>query len=301
VPSVPGYAYYAFGSAVGLATLSLISKALVRYRICNSGLVTWGIGAGAGLVGGVFWGVLRAPFPSQALWPLLGAAAAVQTATWLVNRAIQEGDLSTVVPLLSVKIPIAALMALVLLGETHGVGTYAAVGLAGAGAVLFGVGRPMKAQGGHGMPPAVSILFACAGAATFALSDQLAKLGLDRSGATEFLVWTVMLRGAFCAAMLARPGYRRYRVTALDWGLFLAGGGVTVAVLGSLYEAFRLSDGVTLTNVILGTRGLFGLLLGATLGRLLRVPLEKQPARIYLLRVFGTGLVFAAMLMVLTG
>jgi hypothetical protein len=70
--------------------------------------------------------------------------------------------------------------------------------------------------------------------------------------------------------------------------------------LGSLYQAFRVSDSVTLTNVILGMRGLFGLFLGATLGRLLRVPLESQPARIYFLRAFGTGLLFLAILIALT-
>ena len=296
---MPSYAYYAFGSAAGLAALSLVSKALVRYRICNSDLVTWGTGAAAGLLGAAICLVLWLPFPSRAIWPLLGVVATVQVATWLVNRAIQEGDLSTVAPLLSIKIPIAALMAFVLLGEVHGSGTYAAVGLAGVGAVLFGVGRPLKAQGGHGTHPAVPVAFACVGAAAFALSDQLAKLGLERSETTGFLVWTLMLRGAFCAAMLVRPTYRRYRVTVYDWALFMAAGALTVAVLGLLYQAFRLSDSVTLTNVILGMRGLFGLLLGATVGRMLRVPLERQPLRIYLLRSVGTGLLLAAMLMVL--
>jgi uncharacterized membrane protein len=295
---VPSYIYYAIGSAVGFALLSLISKTLLRYRICDAGLVTWGDGVAAGLVAAVVWLVLGGPFPSQALWPLVGVAVAVQAAIWLVNRAIQEGDLSTVVPLLSMKIPLAALMALVLLGETHGPAVYAAVMLSGLGAVLFGVGRPHKARGGHGAHPMVPILFACAGAASFALSDQFAKLGLDHAGAIEFLIWTLMLRGAFCAVMFARPSYRQYRIAAVDWCLFLVSGGLTLAVLGSLYEAFRLSDGVTLANVILGMRGFFGLILGATLGRLLRVPLERQSGRVYLLRTVGTGLLFIAMLVV---
>lgn len=296
---MPTYAYYALGSALGVAALSLISKTLVRYRICDSGLVTWGTGAGAGLAAAVVWLVLRVPFPWQALWPLLGVIATVQLAIWLVNRAIQEGDLSAVVPLLSLKIPVAALMAFLVLGETHGLGIYAAVVLAGGGVALFGVGRPMRAQGGHGVHPVVPILFACAGATSFALSDQFAKLGLDRSGAIQILIWSLMLRGVLCAGMLARPHYRRYRIAPIDWGLFGASGVLTVAVLGSLYEAFRLADGVTLTNVILGSRGLFGLILGATFGRVLSVPLEKQPLRIYVFRAAGTGLIFVAILMVL--
>jgi hypothetical protein len=285
---------------LGLAARSLVSKSLLRYRICDSGLVTWGIGLAAGLLGGAVWLVLRPPFPWRAVWPILGVVATVQAASWFVNRAIQEGDLSTVAPLLSVKIPMAAVLAFLVLGETYGPATYGAVGLAAAGAVLFGVGRPRPAQGGHGTPPVVAILLACAGAAAFAMADQFAQLGLNRSEGLGFLLWTLMLRGAFCGVMIARPAYRRYRVTGLDWLLFLVGGGVTVGALGSLYQAFRVSDSVTLTNVILGMRGLFGLFLGATLGRLLRVPLESQPARIYFLRAFGTGLLFLAILIALT-
>jgi len=295
------YAYYAFGSAAGLAGLSLIAKTLVRYRICDAGLVTWGMGTGAGVAAGVVWLVLRVPFPTPAVWPLLGVVAAAQMALWAVNRALQEGDLSTVVPLLSLRIPLAAAMAVVFLGETHGLGIYGAVVLSCVGVALFGVGRPLTAQGGHGTRPAVPIVIACAAAAAFALSDQFAKLGLDRSDALDLLIWSLMLRGVFCAAMLARPTYRQYRVALRDWGMFLVSGGLSVAALGCLYEAFHLADGVTLVNVILGTRGLFGLVLGAVLGRVLRVPLEKQPVRIYVLRAVGSGLLFAAVLIVLLG
>ncbi len=295
------YAYYAFASAVFLASLSLILKALVRYRICDSGLVTWGMGASAGLVAAVVWLVLRPPFPSQAVWPLLAVVAAVQFGFWALNRALQEGDLSIVVPLLSLRIPLAAAMAVVFLGETHGLGIYSAVLLSCVAVALFGMGRPLKAQGGHGTHPAVPIGFACAGAAAFALSDPFAKLVIDRSGAADLLIWSLMLRGGFCAVMLVRPTYRQYRVAVRDWGMFLLSGGVTVAGLGCLYKAFLLADGVTLVNVILGTRGLFGLLMGAVLGRVLRVPLEKQPVRIYVLRAVASVLLFAALLIVLLG
>jgi uncharacterized membrane protein len=257
------------------------------------------MGAGAGLAAGAVALALRVPFPTEAVWPLLGVIVAVQLAVWLVNRAMQEGDVSTVVPLLSVKIPAAALMAVLILGESHGPGTYAAVLLAGAGVALFGIGKPAEAQGGRGARPVVPILFACAAAVAFALSDQFAKLGLDRSGDLQILVWSLVVRGGFCAAMLARPTYRRYRIKAADAGLFLAAGVLTVTVLGTLYHAFDLAGGVTVPNILLGTRGLFGLVLGATLGRALRVPLEKQPPRIYVLRAVGTALLFAAVFIAL--
>lgn len=72
--------------------------------------------------GSAVWVVLRVPFPAPAVWPLLGVVAAAQIAIWAVNRALQEGDLSTVVPLLSLRIPLAAAMAVFFLGETHGPG-----------------------------------------------------------------------------------------------------------------------------------------------------------------------------------
>jgi len=298
---MPDFAYYALASAVGLATLSVISKSLVRYRVCDSGLITWGIGMMAGLISGLFLVIRGVAFPSQAVWHLLGTVIAVQLARWLTNRAIQEGDLSTVVPLMGVKIPMAAAMAFVLLGESHGLNVYAAVALACGGVALFGIGRPERAQGGHDAHPVVPILFACGGAASFALSDQFTKLGLDRSSVVQFVTWAVTVRGVLCAAMFVRPKYRKYRIAGKDWALFAAGGALTVAVIACLATAFRLADGVAVVNVLLGARGLFGLLLGATLGKLLSVPIERQPARIYVLRSLGMLMLLAAVLMALAG
>jgi len=295
---MPPYVWFAFVGAIGLAASGLVAKIMVRYRICNADLVTWSIGLGASIAALTLWIILRPPFPSLAAWPMFGLVGSLLLAGLFLNRAIQEGDASMVLPLLSMKIPVTALLAFLILDESHTPSVYAAVVLSAGAMALFGLGRQEAAQGGHGRHPVFALALAVLAACVYATADQMAKLALGEYEWLSVALWGHMLLGPFCLAMLFNRHYRQYRVGALDIAVFLCNGFVLVGAVCGLYIAFEAADGVTVPNVILGSRGLFVLAAGYLLRGALKVPMERQPPSVYALRAAGTILFLLAILLV---
>jgi drug/metabolite transporter (DMT)-like permease len=284
--------------AVLLSLNALTGKVLLRYRICNAGLVTWGTSAATAAVSLVVLAVSRYPFPAAGWAPLFGLSAVLLSAYYVTNRAMQEGDASTVAPLLGMKVPLTALLSFLILGETHPRGVYLAVLLAACAIACFGLGRPRTAQGSHGHRPIVAVVLACSAALLLATADQLAKLGLAYATAPALVVWSNLMGGVVGAGLLARPHYRQYRIKWLDVGLFVLRGVLLVGAISALYSAYRAADGVTIPNVLLATRGLVVLGAGYLLGKLLKTPMESQPGRVYVLRVLGALLIVASVALV---
>ena len=288
-------------SAAAFAVNALIGKMLLRYRICDAGLVTWGTAVAMGLVSLVVLAVTRPPFPIE-VWPLLLALAVVLlSAGWAVTHAMQEGDPSTVAPMLGAKVPITAILAFFVLGEVHSATVYVAVVCAAGAIVCFGLGKQEKAQGSHGLGPAVPIVYACVAAAFYAVADQIAKLCLAHVTSWSLVLWSSLIGSALASLMLTRKVYRQYRVKPVDVLLFLGRGVLLVVAVGLIYIAYELVDGVTIPNVILSVRGFFVLVAGFLLGRVQKTPMEHQPNTIYLARTVGTVLFLVSILLVYLG
>jgi len=291
---MPGYFWVALGGALALSIGSLLGKALVRYRICDAGLITWSQGlATAGVAGGLC-ALLRVPFPQTHGFPIACLAACIILASWLLNHALQEGDASTVVPLMGLKIPLTAMLAWVFLGETATARTWSAVACSALAVSLFGVGRQRLTEGGHGYRPVTAISFVVLSCLLYGTSDVIAKRALDGVAPLALLLWSNVLWAPVAAAMLARPYYRQYRVTPLDMVLLTMRGVLVLGAVLGLYSAFRMAGGVILPNVIYGTRGLFALVAGYILSKTLRLPMERQSGAVYALRLAGTILLAAA-------
>ncbi|MHC4714062.1 MAG: EamA family transporter [Planctomycetota bacterium] len=295
---MPSHVPLALLGALGLAAGGLAAKVLVRYRICSSGLVTWGMFIGAAAAAATIWLFARPPFPAAAVLPLLGLVLSLAFGGWFLNRAMQEGDASTVVPLLSIKIPLTAVLAFFILGETHTRGVYAAVLLSGAAMALFGTGKQRPAEGGHGRHPSYSVALAALSALSYAFADQAARLALRSAESFTVTLWGHMLLGPIGVVMLFRPYYRQYKVGKADVALFLVSGFVTIGAVWAFYAAFERAGGVTVPNVILGARGLFVLAIGYLLRGVLKVPLERQTSKVYALRLIGTVLFMVAVALV---
>jgi len=90
----------------------------------------------------------------------------------------------------------------------------------------------------------------------------------------------------------------RYRICNADLVTWSTGLGASIAAVCGLYIAFEAADGVTVPNVILGSRGLFVLAAGYLLRGVLKVPMERQPPSVYGLRAAGTILFLATILLV---
>ncbi|MBN1558029.1 MAG: hypothetical protein JW951_07775 [Lentisphaerae bacterium] len=296
---VPLYVWVALAGALSLTVGSMIGKVLLRYRICDAGLITWGQGLAAATFALILCAVLRLPFPAARVLPVMGVAASFMLAAWLLNHALLEGDASTVVPLVGLKIPITALLAYVWLDEAAGPATWLAVLCSGLAVSLFGAGRQAPAQGGHGYRPVVSIVFVILACFFFALADVIAKRTLDGITPLTLLLWSNALWMPVGGLMLLRPHFRRYRVTPLDIGLLGLRGLCVLGGVFGLYTAFRLADGVIVPNVIYGARGFFALAAGYVLNKTLHRPLERQSNAVYALRLAATLLLAAAVFLVI--
>ncbi len=291
------YLWFALGASLALALSALLGKVMLRYRICDAGLVTWGQGVAVAVISLVAAAVMRVPLPSGNWGLVVSMAVVLLIATRLLNWALQEGDASTVVPLLGLKIPIASVLSWLLLGERASAAVWLAV-VASAGAVaLFGVGRQEKAQGGHGHKPVIAVMLAVCVALFYSMADILAKVSASSMSTVTVVLWSNVLWGPVSALALMSKKYRMYRVQAVDYGMFTLGGAFVVGAMLSLYYAFSVADSVILPNVIMGTRGIFALVAAYALGKAMKVPMERQSGMVYLCRAIGTLLLLATLLL----
>lgn len=286
-------------AAFGFALYGLLFKVMLRYRVCSASLVGWSITLAAGAVAAAAM-VVDPPRWQPGFWPpMLGMSAFWLLGIWLLARAMQEGDVSTVMPVMGAKIPITAVLSWLLLGEQHGLAVYLAVALAAGGVVLFTVGAQQATPGGRAPSQTAGVLLACGSALSYSLSDILGKVCIDHSNPLTVTFISAALSGAVCLPILMLPRYRVYRIARLDVLLICAGGAVLVPSMLGLFWAFG-QIGVTIPNILLALRGFFLLVIGYLLGRTrwLPHPIETQSRGVYLLRLAGTAILFASVLMI---
>jgi drug/metabolite transporter (DMT)-like permease len=298
---MPNYAWVALAGALALSLASLVGKLVLRYRICDAGLVTWGQGLAAAVLAGGLCAAFRIPFPVVYALPIACLAVAIMLASWFLNLALQEGDASTVVPLMGLKIPLTSLLAYVWLAEEAHWTTWLAVLFSGLAVSLFGAGRQQPAQGGHGYHPVAAIVLVVVSCLLYAVSDIIAKKTMQGVSPLALLLWSNVLWAPVAGGALIHPYYRRYRVTLLDIGLFVLRGTLVLGAVFALYKAFQMAGGVIIPNVIYGTRGFFAMAAGFLLGRTLRLPFERQTGIIYSLRLMGALLLFGAVFLAVAG
>jgi uncharacterized membrane protein len=291
---MPDYVWISLGGALALALSSLVGKAVARYRICDPGLTTWLQGLVTAGLAGILCVLLRCPFPWAFGLPVASLALCNVLAMWLLNHALQEGDASTVIPLMGLKIPMTALLASVWLGEAASPRTWVAVACSGLAMSLFGSGKQGVAQGGHGYRPMFAMILVLFSTLAYSVSDLIAGRILDDVNPISILLWSSILWAPLSGCLLALPRYRQYRIARLDVLLLALRGSLVLAAVYGLYTAFRLADGVILPNVVYGARGLFAVAAGYALNRSLKVPMERQIGPVYAARAIGTALLSAA-------
>lgn len=297
---MPLYVWISLAGATALALGSLTGKALARYRICSAGLITWGQGLATATLAGAVCALFRIPFPSTHTVHIVCLSATVLLATWLLNHALQEGDASTVVPLLGLKIPMTALLAHFFLGETASPRVWLAVLCAGLAVAAFGSGSQRRSEGGHGYLPIIPITMVILAALSYSVSDLIAKHAMNDLSPVTVLLWSNVLLAPAAAAMLARKHYRQYSIGALDIGLFALRGSLVLAAILGLYVSFSLAGGVIIPNVLFGARGFTALAASYALNKTLNVPMERQSGLVYATRAVGTALLFVAVFLALS-
>jgi drug/metabolite transporter (DMT)-like permease len=291
------YAIFAILSAVGISAYAILTKVILRYRLCSGAYVAFATGAASGILSLAGLVIIGSHFPREASAPLIVATISGFGALYAAARAIQEGDPSTVVPVMGLKIPFVAVMSVFLLAEIHHWHIYLAAVLAFVGVILFGLGPQQKAQGGHGYSPLVGILWAAASAGLYALSDVYIKRSLAFLAPIPAAMWNYTFIGLLCVPALLQPHLRQYRVTRIDVGLLFLNGLFLLLAVMAFFVSISLAGQITTPNILFATRGFITLAAGYALNRLLKTPIERQPNSVYILRILGTAMLFAAILL----
>ena len=296
---IPSYIWLAGLSAIFLAGFSILVKIMVRYRICDSGLVTWGTASATGIISILIWLFFLFPFPAKIILPFFATGFFVLFGHFIINKAMQEGDPSTVVPLLSLKLPFVAILSYLILNESHSPKIYFGVLLAAIGVIFFGIGKQEKAKGSHEKHPMLAIILAIAATLMYSLADQFGKICMSTISSLSLTLWINIIGGSIGGIILCRPYYRIYKITKLDLFLFFLTGLMMFLGMIFTFMAFQHADGVTLPNIIQSTRGFIALLIGIILAKTLKIPFEQQSPTIYLFRFIGTIVLFSAVIIVL--
>ncbi|MBU6221610.1 MAG: DMT family transporter [Planctomycetes bacterium] len=247
------------------------------------------------------WLLWPAGLPPAPAWiaPLLGSSCSYLGGQAVVFAALARADTSRVAPLLGLKIAMLACIVSCLPGEPLDLRQWLAVGLSIVAALML--------QRGGGMRPA-AVGFTLAACVAFAVSDLCIVAlidGLQRTAAeggvplgrlpAGFLAMLVTY--ATCGAiascgLVAAPAARPFR--RLDW---VAGTRYAITWLvgmAGLYVCFGLV-GAVFGNIVQSTRGLFSIVIGATLAHAGWHGLESRVDRRTLTRrLLAAGLMTAA-------
>ena len=248
-----------FGYSVAVVA---IRRALVRGA--SGGLVNLACNAVMALLFQMFWLV---PCPSFAaremIWPLL-CGGLFFFGQFFTFRAIAAGDVSVSTPLMGTKVLFVALFT-VLIARTRLPGSWWwACLMASSGIALISYHRQGSARGLWG-----AVFWSLAAAAVFALTDLLVQLGVPRVGYPRFapvMFGATGLLSLWYLPMTLRskplPASMDERVTVGRFAPWLMTGSLVLAVQSlAMYSAIGLYGSAALTNILYGSRCLWGVLL----------------------------------------
>jgi drug/metabolite transporter (DMT)-like permease len=217
----------------------------------------------------------------------------------LLALAMQEGDASTVVPLLGLKIPFTAILAFLFLDEIFSSSVYVSVVIAAFAVILFGLGKPAKTQGGHDRHPVFGILLAMASALTYSIGDIFVKKALVYAEPLQLILFVNIAMAVPCMGLILLPAFKKYKIKPIDifgfafCGLLVSGG------IAFYFTFIKTSDNVTIPNIVLATRGFIVLLFGFVLNKLLSISIERQSNTVYVFRLIATCMLFISLVIII--
>lgn len=286
-----------FGYALGVVA---VRKSLTRGA--TGGSVNLACNGVMALLFQLFWFVPCPSFPwKEVMWPLL-CGAIFFLGQILVFRAIAAGDVSVSTPLMGTKVLFVALFT-VLIARTPLPGSWWwACLMASSGIALISYDR-------HGARHGVwrAVLWTLAAAAVFALTDLFVQLGVPRVGYPRFA--PIMFGSMGVLSLMYLPtalrdnpslGHPGAEVDGTVFSPWLLAGSVVLALQSlAMYSAIGLYGSAALTNILYGSRCLWGVLVVWVLASLHHRGAGIFPHRVMGRRLIGAVLLVAAMALVL--
>ncbi|MBI4362004.1 MAG: EamA family transporter [Euryarchaeota archaeon] len=215
---------------------------------------------------------------------------------WVYYRALQKGDLSTIIPLSSTRPLFAVPAAALLVGEWHGAQAPLGILLIALGALLTNAreGVPLRRLLAPRDPVFWLIML---GNLLIVLANTLTKPLLAHVDGYDFVLWRYgiwVLLGAALAPLWLRGPHRD--ALARGWRptlpLAVLSGLIIYGMLALLFHA--LARSVQITEGLLTTQGLWAILLAALASRLRPGSVaEEHTPRVYGTRALGALLILA--------
>ena len=282
-------------SAVVYSVAALFIK-LAMSRGANSWSITFfsNVAMGAVFLPMLFFA--RESWAPEHLGWALGAGALFFAGQIATFRALAGGDVSIATPALASKVVFVALLSLCVPGSRLDPDLWLAVGLTMAGMVLLNSGPRTQ----HAARPLATLGWALLAAAGFAAADILVQVGAPRAGFTLFMPVmfgvVALVSVPTLAPHLPRGEAARTKPGAWRWGAI----GITLLACQAttLAAAIGIYGDATGVNVVYGSRGLWSVLLVAIVARHLGVAEGTRDARTFLVRLGGSILILAAVIVV---
>jgi hypothetical protein len=93
--------------------------------------------------------------------------------------------------------------------------------------------------------------------------------------------------------------FKKYIIKPIDIvGFVLCAAMVTIGI-AFYFASIQTSGKITTPNIILASRGFIVLLAGFILNKMLRIPIERQSNKIYVLRLIATCMLFVSIAIIL--
>lgn len=211
-------------------------------------------------------------------------------------RALVGGDVSIATPTLASKIVFVALLSIAVPGSHPDPDLWLAVGLTMAGMVLLNSGPRPK----HASRPLATLSWSLLAAWSFAAADVLVQVGAPRAGFTLFMPAMFALVALVSIPTLAprvpRNELSRTKPGAWRWGA------VGVGLLAVQAAGFATTIGVygdaAGANVVYGSRGLWSVIIVTLVAKHLGVAEGTRDPRTLFVRLAGSALILAAVIVV---
>lgn len=211
-------------------------------------------------------------------------------------RSLAGGDVSIATPALASKVVFVALLSLAVPGSRPDPDLWLAVGLTMAGVILLNAGPHAH----HASHPFATLGWALLAALAFATTDILVQVGAPRAGFTLFMpvmFGTVALVSVpLLVPHLPRGAGGHGTAAAWKWGT--AGVCLLAVQATGLATAIGVFGDAAGANVVYGSRGLWSLLLVAVVARYLGVAEGTRDTRTFFVRLAGSVLILAAVVVV---
>lgn len=283
-----------FGAMVYAVAALFIKLAMSR------GANSWSITFFSNLaMGAVFLPMLffaRESWAPEHLGWALGAGVLFFAGQIATFRSLAGGDVSIATPALASKVVFVALLSLGVPGSRLDPDLWLAVGLTMAGMVLLNSGP----RAHRSMRPLATVGWALLAAFAFAAADILVQVGAPRAGFTLFMPVmfgvVALVSVPTLAPHLPRGEAARAKAGAWRWGA--AGIALLACQATSVAAAIGIYGDATGVNVVYGSRGLWSVLLVAIVARHLGVAEGTRDPRTLFLRLAGSMLILAAVVVV---